>query len=90
MSKIHIIIAAVWVPLAILLAMRLAILGNSELALAKSRGADNKTRIDLGQELDQLKGQLEYEASEPALRDAIQRLGLPLNRQLNGAVMARR
>lgn len=90
MSKIHIIIAAVWVPLAIILAMRLAILGNSELALAKSRGADNKARIDLGQELDQLKGQLEYEASEPALRDAIQRLGLPLNRQLNGAVMARR
>ena len=90
MTKIHAFIAACWVIPLIFLALHLAILGNAELALAKARGTDNKTRIDLGQELDQLKGQLEYEASEPALRDAIQRLGLPLGRQVNIAVLARR
>lgn len=76
--KAHIVIAAVWIPLALVLALKVALLGNEEISLKKARGADLKTRTDMAYQLDRKKSQLDYEASGPALDDAIRALGLPL------------
>ncbi len=74
----HILLAAIWIPLALILALKVALLGNEEIALKKGRGFDLKSRTDMAYQLDRARSQLEYEASGPALDDAIRALGLPL------------
>ena len=76
--RVHVAIAIVWIGLALVLALKIALLGNEEIALKKGRGADLKNRISLAHEVDQRKRQLDYEASAPALDEAIRGLGLPL------------
>ena len=76
--NVHIAFACVWIPLALILGLKVALLGNEEIALKKGRGADLKNRISLAHEVDQRKRQLDYEASAPALDEAIRGLGLPL------------
>ena len=76
--KVHVLLAVVWIPLALILALKVALLGNEEIALKKARGADLKSRTDLAYQLERAKSQLDYEASAPALDDAIRALGLPL------------
>lgn len=76
--KIHVAVAAIWIVLALVLALKIALLGNEEIALKKARGADLKSRTDLAYQLDRSQSQLEYEASGPALDEAIRSLGLPL------------
>ena len=76
--KVHVLLAVVWIPLALILALKVALLGNEEIALKKARGADLKSRTDLAYQLERVKSQLDYEASAPALDDAIRTLGLPL------------
>jgi len=77
-SKLHIVIAAVWITLALFLGIKIAILGNEESALARARGADLKARTDLDYEIDRLKGQLEYESSAATIDGELRKLGLPL------------
>ncbi len=77
--KAHTVIAAVWISVALVLALKIALLGNEEIALKKGRGSDLKTRTDLAYQLDRSKNQLDYEASAPALDDAIRTIGLPLS-----------
>ncbi len=77
-TKLHIIIAAVWIPLALFLGIKIALLGNEESALARARGADLKARTDLNYEIDRLKGQLDYESSAATIEVALRRLNLPL------------
>ena len=77
-TKLHIIIAAVWIPLALFLGIKIALLGNEESALARARGADLKARTDLNYEIDRLKGQLGYESSAATIEVALRRLNLPL------------
>lgn len=76
--KAHIAIGSVWVVLALILALKVALLGNEEISLKKARGADLKSRTDMAYQVDRSKSQLDYEASGPALDDAIRALGLPL------------
>jgi hypothetical protein len=76
--KTHIVIAVAWISLALVLALKVALLGNEEIALKKARGADLKSRTDLAYQLERAQSQLEYEASGPALDEAIRTLGLPL------------
>ena len=77
-TKLHIIIAAVWIPLALFLGIKIALLGNEESALARARGADLRARTDLNYEIDRLKGQLDYESSAATIEVALRRLNLPL------------
>ena len=83
--RVHVAIAIVWIGLALVLALKIALLGNEEIALKKARGADLKNRIALAHEVDQRKRQLDYEASAPALDEAIRGLGLPLQPPLRTA-----
>lgn len=76
--KAHILIGSVWVGLALIFALKVALLGNEEISLKKARGADLKSRTDMAYQVDRSKSQLDYEASGPALDDAIRTLGLPL------------
>ena len=76
--RAHIAIGVIWVALALVLGMKVALLGNEEISLKKARGADLKSRMTLANEVDQRKRQLDYEASAPALDDAIRGLALPL------------
>ncbi len=75
---IHSAVAAVWVTLAVVLGLKIALLGNTEAALNRSAGADRKERMELDVQHDRLRAQLAYEASPPALADAVRQLGLPL------------
>jgi hypothetical protein len=74
----HIIVAAVWVSLAVVLGLKIALLGNEEAALRRQGGADRKAEVELGFQQDKLKSQLAFEASPPALEEAVRRLQLPL------------
>jgi hypothetical protein len=77
--RIHAVLACLWIPLALVLAMKVALLGSEEVALKKARGADLKSRTDMAYRLDRLKGQLDYEASVPAIESAVRTLQLPLS-----------
>lgn len=77
--NVHIAFACVWIPLALILGLKVALLGNEEIALKKARGADLKSRTDTAYQLERAKSQLDYEASAPALDDAVRTLGLPLS-----------
>lgn len=77
-TALHIAIACVWIPLALFLGIKIALLGNEESALARARGADLKDRTDMNYEIDRLKGQLEYESSAATIDGAVRKLGLPL------------
>ena len=76
--SVHIAIGIGWVVIALILGLKIALLGNEEISLKKVRGADLKQRTDLAYQLDRAKSQLEYEASAPALDTAIRNLRLPL------------
>jgi hypothetical protein len=75
---IHIIVAAGWIGLAVVLGLKIALLGNEEAALNRSRGLDRKAQLDLGFQQEKLRSQLDYDASAPALEKAIRQLQLPL------------
>lgn len=77
-TRIHLVVFAVWGLLALVLGIKIALLGSEEAMLAKARGADLKARTDLAFQVDRLKSQLEVEASAPALDESLRRLGLPL------------
>jgi hypothetical protein len=71
-------IAAVWITLGVILLLKIAFLGNESRSLEKQRGADFISRNELSNQLNRLRSQLDYEASAPALDEAIRKLGLPL------------
>lgn len=76
--RIHLAIFAIWGGLALVIGIKVALLGSEETMLAKARGSDLKARTDMAFQVDRLKSQLEVESSAPALDEAIRRLGLPL------------
>ncbi len=82
MSKIelviHALIAAAWVGLAVVLGLKIALLGNEQAALDHGRGQDCKAQYDLSFQQDRLKSQLAFEASPPSLEEAVRRLQLPI------------
>lgn len=77
--SVHVLVACIWIPLALILGLKVALLGNEEIALKKARGADLKSRTDTAYQLERAKSQLDYEASAPALDDAVRALALPLS-----------
>lgn len=78
---IHTLFLLLWVPLAVLLCLKVALLGNEKASLAKQRGADFNVRRELAFEQEHLRGQLDWVASPPALEAAVKRLQLPLAAQ---------
>lgn len=76
--KFHMGLALAWGVVALVLGIKLALLGCEKDALGRARGADLKTRLDVAFQARHLDSRLEQEASAPALDDAIRRLGLKL------------
>jgi hypothetical protein len=75
---VHALIASVWVSLAVVLGLKIALLGSEEAALNRCLGLDSKARFELGYQQEKLTAQLRFEASPPALEEAVRRLQLPL------------
>ncbi|MBA2480372.1 MAG: hypothetical protein H0V44_06900 [Planctomycetes bacterium] len=75
---IHIVVAAIWISLAVVLGLKIALLGNEQSALNRQRGIDRKARIELAFQRERVQSQLTFEASPPALEEAVRRLQLPL------------
>jgi hypothetical protein len=75
---VHALIAAAWVGLAVVLGLKIALLGSEQAALDHGRGQDCKAQYDLGFQQERLKSQLAFEASPPSLEEAVRRLQLPL------------
>ena len=82
---VHIVVAAVWVSLAVVLGLKIALLGNEEAGLNRQRGSDRKAQDELGFQQDKLRSQLAFEASPPALEDAVRRLQLPIQAPMRTA-----
>ncbi len=76
---IHIIVASIWVSLAVVLGLKIALLGSEESSLNRQRGLDRKAQLELTYQSDRLRSQLAFEASPPALEEAVRRLQLPLH-----------
>lgn len=74
----HILIAAAWISLTLVGAMRIALHGAKEQQLGKQAAADrDETRL-LRNEQQRLRDQLEWDASPIALGEAVKTLNLPL------------
>ncbi len=78
---VHALLAVIWIPLAVVLGLKIALLGNEKATLAKLRGADFKARTDLAFAQERMRSQLDYVASPPALEAAVKRLELKIGRQ---------
>ena len=87
---IHITVAAVWISLAVVLGLKIALLGNEEGSLNRQRGIDRKTQLEMVYQRDRLRSQLSFEASPPALEEAVRRLQLPLGPPEQSLRMAER
>ena len=74
----HLLILAAEVAAAVALAITLAFLGAEDAQLTKQRGADLRTRTDLGYRLQQVQTELEWAGRQLHVEAAIRRLDLPL------------
>jgi len=81
----HAVIAALWVSLAVVLGLKIALLGSEEASLDRNRGQERRTQFELGFQQDKMRSQLAFEASPPALEEAVRRLQLPLQPPLKMA-----
>ena len=75
---LHALVAVAWISLALAIALKVALLGNEQAALAKQRGADFKARTDLAYKQERLRAVLDQAASPTALEDSARRIELPL------------
>jgi len=75
---LHIVLILGWMSLALVIAMKTALLGNEQAALGKQRGADAKRRTELANQKDRLHAELDWRSSAPSLAEALKRLDLPL------------
>lgn len=82
---IHASIAAIWVTLAVVLGLKIALLGSEQATLDRARGQDRKVQFDLGFQQEKLRAQLAFEASRPALEEAVHHLQLPLQAPMKTA-----
>jgi hypothetical protein len=87
---VHGFIALAWVSCCLGIGIKIALLGNEAASAGKQRGADFKTRTELVYQQDRLRAVFEQEACEPAIRQLVRTLDLPLtspnDRQLPPAV----
>lgn len=76
--KFHAAFFSVWLTIALIVAIKTALLGNEQSALAKQRGADLKKRTDLHYQHDRLRAAVDWQTSPPVLAETVRRLQLPL------------
>lgn len=79
-AHLHALLAGAWVAVALVIAIKTALLGAEEAALSRQRGADLKARTDLQFQKDRLRTAIDWQTSPPNLGDAVRRLQLPLVR----------
>lgn len=76
--KFHAAFFSAWLAVALVIAVKTALLGNEESGLAKQRGADIKQRTDLHYQHERLRAAVDWQTSPPVLAETVRRLELPL------------
>lgn len=76
--KFHAIFFSAWLTMALVVAIKTALLGNEESSLGKQRGADLKMRNNLHYQHERLRAAVDWQTSPPVLAETVRRLGLPL------------
>jgi hypothetical protein len=77
-TRLHLILASVWIPLALILALAAIFAEAEKTSLGRARGAAAKEREALIGRRNRVAAELDWLASAPALDDAIHRLELPI------------
>ena len=75
----HLTIAVLWIGAVLVVSLRLAMVANQEAVLLSRRKAEAQARAALEQRHERVRSALDWEANQPALEDAVRRLGLPLH-----------
>jgi hypothetical protein len=75
---IHVVVAVLWLGVAMAIAISTALLGNEQIALARQRGADLKARNELSTQNDRYRVAIDSRTSPPVLTETVRRLGLGL------------
>ena len=76
--KFHAAFFSAWLAMALVVAVKTALLGNEQSVLAKQRGADLKLRTDLHYQHERLRAAVDWQTSPPVLAETVRRLELPL------------
>lgn len=76
--KFHAVFFSAWLAIALVVAIKTALLGNEQSVLAKQRGADLKLRTDQHYQHERLRAAVDWQTSPPVLAETVRRLGLPL------------
>ena len=76
----HALLAGAWMTMALVIAIKTALLGNEQAVLQKQRGADLKARTELHYQNDRLRAAVDWQTSPPVLAETVRRLQLPLAR----------
>ncbi len=75
----HVAIAVLWIGATMIVSLRLAMVANQEAVLISRRKTEAQARAVLEQRHERVRSALDWEANQPALEDAVRRLGLPLH-----------
>ena len=78
MVKVHAVFFSAWLAIALVVAIKTALLGNEQSVLAKQRGADLKLRTDQHYQHERLRAAVDWQTSPPVLAETVRRLELPL------------
>jgi hypothetical protein len=77
-TKFHAAFFSAWLAMALVVAIKTALLGNEQSSLAKQRGSDLKMRTDLHYQHERLRAAVDWQTSAPVLAETVRRLELPL------------
>ena len=77
---LHALLAGAWMTMALVIAIKTALLGNEQAVLQKQRGADLKARTELHYQNARLASAVDWQTSPPVLAETVRRLQLPLAR----------
>ena len=77
---LHALLAGAWMTMALVIAIKTALLGNEQAVLQKQRGTDLKARTELHYQNARLSAAVDWQTSPPVLAETVRRLQLPLAR----------
>lgn len=85
----HGLIAAVWLGMAIVIAVRLGMLGSEEHLIAQRRGEIAREQAEIAREHQQLRAHLTVREAKPRIDQALRNLRLELDEQVRVASLDR-
>lgn len=77
---LHALLIGAWGSIALVVAIKTALLGAEDAALRRQQGADLKARREMAFQKDRLRAAIDWQTSPPILAETVRRLQLPLGR----------